>query len=228
MNADAIRRTSRPYPWSAALWTIVCLLVATSASLLFVIANGAYFALVEGLIDPVDPMHRALLYSSWSLIVGGAIVIWRPRAFGFQVGRMTETRRLIVSVCVAAAMTTAVLLAITGPTPYSAASAWVEVVLVPFTEELVFRGVLLTVLLIALGRIQGPERAVLLAVVINGIAFGLAHLANAAVLDLAFVLPQAAFASVLGIGCAYLMAKSNSIYPAILLHAVVNGVVVAF
>jgi membrane protease YdiL (CAAX protease family) len=65
-------------------------------------------------------------------------------------------------------------------------------------------------------------------VVINGIAFGLAHLANATVLDLAFVLPQAAFASVLGMGCAYLMAKSESIYPAILLHALVNGVVVAF
>ena len=54
---------------------------------------------------------------------------------------------------------------------------------------------------------------------VDGFAFGLAHRANAAVLDVAFVLPQAAFASVLGLGCAYLMAKSNSIYLAILLHA---------
>jgi len=228
MQADTIRRVPQAYPWSAAAWTVACFFLASGASLLFVIANGAYFKLVEELIDPVDPIHRALLYSSWSLILGGAIVIWRPRAFGFELGRIAETRRLIVSVCVVAAMATAVLLAITGPTPYSAASAWVEVVLVPFTEELVFRGVLLTVLLLALGRIHGPQRAVLLAVVINGIAFGLAHLANATVLDLAFVLPQAAFASVLGMGCAYLMAKSESIYPAILLHALVNGVVVAF
>jgi membrane protease YdiL (CAAX protease family) len=228
MHADTIRRASRPYRWSAAGWTIVCFLLASSASLLFAIANGAYFELVDGLFDPVDPIHRALLFSSWSLILGGAVVMWRPRAFGFQLGRIAETRRLIVGVCVVAAMTTAVLLAITGPTPYSVASVWVEVVLVPFSEELVFRGVLLTVLLLALGRIHGADRAVLLAVVIDGIAFGLGHLANAAVLDLAFVVPQAAFASVLGMGCAYLMAKSNSIYPAILLHAVVNGVVVAF
>jgi len=227
MRADTILRTSRPFPWSAVAWTIGCFLLASSASLLFAIANGAYFDLVVGLFDPVDPIHRALLFSSWSLIIGGAIVIWRPRAFGFQFGRIVETRRLIVSVCVAAAMTTALLLAVTGPTPYSGASAWVEVVLVPFTEELVFRGVLFTALLLALGRIHEPGRAILLAIVIDGIAFGIAHLANAAALDLAFVLPQAAFASVLGMGCAYLMAKSNSIYPAILLHAVVNGVVVA-
>ena len=228
MHTDTIGKTSRPYPWSAAAWTIACFLLACSASLLFAIANGAYFELVEGLMDPVDPTHRALLFSSWSLILGGAVVIWRPRAFGFQLGRIVQTRRLIVGLCAAAAMTTALLLAITGPTPYSGAPAWVEVVLVPFTEELVFRGVLLTVLLLALGRIHGPGRAILLAVAIDGIAFGLAHLANAAVLDLTFVLPQAAFASVLGLGCAYLMAKSSSIYPAILLHALVNGVVVAF
>ena len=228
MRADTIRRTSRPYPRTAAAWTIGCFLLASGASLLFAIANAAYFELVEGLLDPVDPNYRALLFSSWSLILGGAVVIWRPRAFGFQFGRVVETRRLIVGMCVVAAMTTAVLLAITGPTPYSAASAWVEVVLVPFTEELVFRGILLTVLLLALGRIHAPDRAILLAVVIDGVAFGIAHLANAATLDLAFVLPQAVFASVLGMGCAYLMVKSNSIYPAIVLHALVNGVVVAF
>lgn len=228
MHAVTFRRASRPYRWSAAAWTIVCFLLASSASLLYAVANGAYFELVERLVDPVDPIHRALLFSSWSLIIGGSIVIWRPGAFGFQLGRIGETRRLIAGVCVGAATTTAVLLAMTGPTPYSGVSAWVEIVLVPFTEELVFRGVLLTVLLLGLGRIHGPGPAILLAVVIDGIAFGFAHLANASMLDLAFVLPQALFASVLGMGCAYLMAKSDSIYPAILLHALVNGVVVAF
>jgi hypothetical protein len=58
-------------------------------------------------------------------------------------------------------------------------------------------------------------------------ARGVADVANASVLDLGFVLSQVAFASVLGGGCAYLMAKSRSIYPAMFLHALVNGVVVA-
>ncbi|HEX5825015.1 MAG TPA: CPBP family glutamic-type intramembrane protease [Candidatus Limnocylindrales bacterium] len=61
----------------------------------------------------------------------------------------------------------------------------------------------------------------------DGIAFGLGHLANATSLAIGFVLGQAAFASVLGMACAYLMAKTRSVYPAMLLHAVVNAVVVA-
>lgn len=37
---------------------------------------------------------------------------------------------------------------------------------------------------------------------------------------------QVAFASVVGLGCAGLMARTRSGYPAMLLHAVVNAVVV--
>ena len=57
-------------------------------------------------------------------------------------------------------------------------------------------------------------------------AFGLAHMANAAALELGFVLSQATFASVVGVACAYLMARTRSVYPAMVLHALVNGVVV--
>jgi membrane protease YdiL (CAAX protease family) len=65
-----------------------------------------------------------------------------------------------------------------------------------------------------------------LAVIFDGIAFGLAHMANATDLELRFVLSQATFASFLGVGCAYLVVRTKSVYPAMLLHALVNGVVV--
>lgn len=120
------------------------------------------------------------------------------------------------------------LLALTGTTPSSEASLFVEAALVPFTEELLFRGVLLTVLLLVLGRLHGPGVAVALAVSFDGIAFGLAHAANATSLALGFVLPQVVFASGLGLLCAYLMAKTKSVYPAMFLHGIVNAVVVAF
>ena len=78
--------------------------------------------------------------------------------------------------------------------PYSDASLFVESVLVPVTEELVFRGVLLSILL---GRVRaglpGPGFAVPLAIAVDGLAFGVAHLANAGrPIDIGFVAPQAA------------------------------------
>jgi membrane protease YdiL (CAAX protease family) len=227
IRADTIRTKSLPYSWSSAILTIGCFVLAVGSSLLFAIANSAYFEAVEGLIHPSGSIHRALLFSSWPLLVGGIVVVWNPRAFGFRLGRIARNRRLIAGMSVVAVLTTALLLRITGPTPYSEASLLVETVVVPITEELVFRGVLLTVLLAALGRLHGPDRAIRLAVAIDGVAFGLAHVANASVLDLGFVLSQAAYASVLGVGCAYLMTKCRSIYPAMFLHALVNGVVVA-
>jgi membrane protease YdiL (CAAX protease family) len=41
-----------------------------------------------------------------------------------------------------------------------------------------------------------------------------------------FVIGQVAFASVLGVACAFLMTRTRSVYPAMLLHGVVNAVVV--
>jgi membrane protease YdiL (CAAX protease family) len=121
---------------------------------------------------------------------------------------------------------TAVVLSMVDSTPYSNASAVVETVVVPVTEELVFRAVLLTALLALFSRLTTAHRAALLAVVVNGLTFGVAHLANAQALAASFVIGQAVFASVLGIACATLMANTRSVYPAMLLHAAVNAVVV--
>jgi membrane protease YdiL (CAAX protease family) len=121
---------------------------------------------------------------------------------------------------------TIIVLRVFGSTPYSDASLFVETVVVPLTEELVFRAVLLTALLAVLVRFHDRGVAVVLAIAIDGAAFGVAHLANATSIDGPFVLGQAVFAAVLGIGCASLMAKTRSVVPAVLLHAVVNAIVV--
>ena len=78
-----------------------------------------------------------------------------------------------------------------------------------------------------LARLHDPGTAAVLAVVFNGVAFGLAHLANASSIDLSFVAPQVAFAIALGTACAALAVRTRSVYPAMVLHAAVNGVVVA-
>jgi membrane protease YdiL (CAAX protease family) len=206
--------------------TFGCLVLACGASLLIAVSNAAYFELLQRFVRVDTAIPRALLFSSWLLLVGGAVVVWRPRTFGLQFGDIGRHRRLITGVAAAAVAVTAVVIAVSGPTPYSDASLLVECVVVPVTEELVFRGVLLTALVVVLGRLHPRRAAALLAVLFDGIAFGLAHLANATEPEFGFVLSQATFASFLGVGCAYLVVRTRSVYPAMFLHALVNGVVV--
>jgi membrane protease YdiL (CAAX protease family) len=201
--------------------------LACAAVLVVAFANAHYFELVNGVIRARETVARGVVFSSWLLLVGAPLAIWRPAAFGFRRGGSAQHWRLIVGTVGVAAVATWALLAVSRSTPYSGASLVIECVVVPFTEELVFRGVLLTVLLVVLSRIHGQRAAAALAIVFDGLAFGLGHLANATVLDVGFVLRQVAFASGLGMACAFLMVRSRSVYPAMLLHAVVNGVVVA-
>ena len=116
--------------------TLLALVAAVAASLVVAVANQAWFDLVNGVVGARETVARGLLFSSWPLLLGGAVVVWRPRAFGFQAG---ETRRhvgLVAGVVGAGAAITALLLTVAGPTPYSDASPFIEAVVVPFTEEL--------------------------------------------------------------------------------------------
>lgn len=206
--------------------TLLTFVVAAGVSVAVALANTPYFDVVNGFVGARDTVARGVLFSSWLLLLGGPIVGRDPGAYGFRLGDMRQQWRTVAAVVGIGVIVTAFLVTITGRTPYSDASLFIETVDVPFTEELLFRGVLLTVLLIVLARLHDARTAVVLAVVFDGVAFGLAHLANAGSVELGFVLSQATFASVLGVGCAYLMVRTRSVYPAMLLHAAVNAVVV--
>lgn len=219
----AIRPADR---WIRAVLTLGCLALAAAVAGLIAIVNQPYFDLVNGWVGARETLPRALVFSSWLGLVGGGIVIWRPGSFGFRLGDVRSHGRLVGGTIVLAMALTAVILRVTGSNPYSAASFVVETVIVPLTEELVFRAVLLTALLALLVRLHDEQTAAVLAIAGNGIAFGLAHLANAATLEAGFVVAQATFASILGMGCAFLMVRTRSVYPAIALHAAVNAVVV--
>jgi membrane protease YdiL (CAAX protease family) len=97
---------------------------------------------------------------------------------------------------------------------------------VPVTEELLFRAAFLTILVAVLVRIRPGASPTDSAITINGLAFGLAHGANATSLAATFVLGQVVFATALGMVCAGLMLRTRSVLPAIALHGVVNAVVV--
>lgn len=217
----------RGHSWTRdAVYGLAVGIAAVLGSLAIAWLNAPYFELVNGFTQATDEVPRAIFFSSWLVLVGGIVVIWDPPAFGFRLGDMAAHWRLVAGTLAVAAPLTWAVLTLFGTTPYGDRSLFVEAVLVPVTEELVFRGVLLTVLLWALGSVFRTQRAALYAILVNGLAFGIAHSANAASLDLGFVLPQVAFATVLGTACAWLMFRTRSVYPAMLLHGVVNAVVV--
>jgi membrane protease YdiL (CAAX protease family) len=227
--ADAVRTSSRTTSspaWDGRLLAAGALAATVVGCLGFALLNGAWFDVANGIVGLRDPIARAALFSAFPLVVGIAVVIRDPASFGLRIGDVGRHWRLIVGLTAAACAATAGLLALIGGTPYSDAALLVESGFVPVTEELIFRSVLLTALLAASAKFAAPGWIVTTAVVINGIGFGAGHLANAGSIDPVFAVGQAVFAAALGMACALLMVRTRSVYPAMLLHAAVNAVVV--
>ncbi len=213
----------------AAGLTLLVLIGAVAVSLAVALTNQPWFELMNRWFRFEDPILRGALYSSWLVLVAAPFIVRRPSEFGLRFGEVAHHWHLCAVVTLGAMAITAIVLTLVSATPYNDASAMNEVVIVPFSEELVFRGVILTALLAILGRIHAPSTAVVSAVVVNAVVFGAAHGTNLLFHPASFVIPQMVFATVvMGIPAAYLVVKTRSIYPAMLLHGAINAVVVAF
>jgi membrane protease YdiL (CAAX protease family) len=209
-------------------WTAAAAVAAVAFTMAIALTNQPYFELVNGWVRADEPVARGAVYSSYLLLIGLAVVVWRPGAFCLGVGETFARWRLVGGSTVGMAALTMVVLTVVSGTPYANARWENEVVIVPLTEELVFRGVLFSALLAAMRRLHPPATAAALAIGTNAIAFALGHATNLFWLPGSFVLPQVAYAGVIGVVAAFVMLRTRSVYPAMLVHAAVNAVVVAF
>jgi membrane protease YdiL (CAAX protease family) len=216
----------RERPWPAWPTTAAALLVATILSAFVGLTAQPVYDAIRTVLGVTNEVLGGLLFASYLLLLGGVVVMWRPKSFGVQFGSAMKEWRAIGAVIAGFVSVVAFVLSQMPTTPYSGSDWIFEVIAVPVSEELFFRGVLITGLVWLLGRAHSRRRATSLAVMIGGLAFGLAHLSNLAIAPASFVVPQALFAVILGIGAGYLRVVTESIYPAILLHAAVNLVVV--
>jgi membrane protease YdiL (CAAX protease family) len=211
-------------------WTVVAtigvVIGAIVAAALFAWTNSRYAAWITGVIDGDSQLVDGLLFSAFPLVLALGVALWQPRLFGLQLGDSLIRWRRVLGVTVALSALAAIALSQMTSNPFSGADLVIEGIAVPISEELLFRGVLFTLVLLALTRLHHAGRATLLAVLISGVAFGLAHLNNLGSYDTIFVLLQATYATVLGLAAGYLRAGTRSVYPAIVLHAVVNLVAV--
>jgi membrane protease YdiL (CAAX protease family) len=184
------------------------------------VGDSTWLATVWGIVSRLHVFIPALV-----------LVLWRPRLFGFQIGKTRQHWRLVVVLLLVNCGVIAGYLLLTGGgTPYSS-NQWLvtEVFTVPVVEETVWRGVVFTLLLLALRRVHDERSAGWWAIILSGVAFGLMHGLNALTgAPLAFVAPQVLNATIWGLVYGYARYKTDSVYPPMLLHGAMNLIVVLF
>jgi membrane protease YdiL (CAAX protease family) len=199
-------------------------------ALLFVAADQAYFRFADSMFPGVGT--SAALASLWGIVSRLHILIplvavsfWRPGLLGLRVGSAARHWRMLSLMLLANVSVVAAFILLTGSTPFSG-DQWLltETVTVPVIEELLWRGLVLGLVLQLLKHRRGGTR---IAVWSTGIAFGVLHLANALTgVPLAFAAIQATSAVAWGVMYGYARTSTDSVYPAIGLHAAMNAVVV--
>lgn len=232
MNTTPAVTADRRAKWMPA--TLGILLALLVFCILFGLVDQAYIRFIDARFPAVgDSAALATLYGLVSrahlILPLLALALWRPRRLGFQMGQTRRYWRMLLVMLVANCGIVAGYLLLSGSTtPYSG-NQWLftEVVTVPLVEETMWRGAVFAALLLAFRRIYPDGRALTWAVWSSGIAFGLLHGGNALVgVPLAFVAVQVLNATVWGVVYGYARARTDSLYPPILLHAAMNLVVV--
>jgi membrane protease YdiL (CAAX protease family) len=204
------------WPAYAAILGAACLVA------LFLAFSGDPIARVLTGWFPSDNRElQSALFSVYYLGVGVLTTIWWPRRFGWQTGTIRAHWRLLAGLGVGLSLASISFILAAGPIPFHD-FPWSQFTLAPLTEEAVFRGLLFTGILYLLRRAQAGPRAPGLAIAFSAIAFGLAHSANYLYYPAGFVTFQIAEATLLGALLAYTRVKTDSLYPAIGLHALVN------
>ena len=217
------------------LSTLMIILALAAFCALFVFADQSYNRFINQHFPSVgESTTLANVYGLVSrlhlLIPAALLVLWRPRFYGFKVGKISQNWKLILLLLVVNCAVIGAYLWLSGGTPYSG-NQWLltEVVTVPVIEETIWRGLVFAVLYAALKKSRPDPSALRWTVVLSGIAFGLLHAANIlAGVPLQFVILQTLNAVVWGLVYGFARARTESIYPPMLLHAAMNLVVVLF
>jgi membrane protease YdiL (CAAX protease family) len=207
---------------SPAAATAAIFALAVIGTLAFAAANSAWADWVHAQLGSDSAVVNGLAFSAFPLGIALIIAATNRRGFGLQLGTTLDRWRLVLLLTLGMSALAAGALLLIGSNPFRGADPIVQVVGVPLSEEMLFRGVLFTLVLGGLSRIHPSGRALWLAAVISGVAFGIGHLNNLGSYDATFVLAQAAFASVLGMAAGWLRASTSSVVGPIVMHAAVN------
>ncbi len=229
-NSSAIR-PPKPTIHLALPGLIVVLLTLAFAALV-VISDQVWLPWMQKVFPNAAPNLWGLVSRGHMLLLGIVfIIVWRnPPLFGFQIGKTFQSWKLILILLALNCGIVGGYLALSGGTPYSG-NEWLltETVWVPLVEETVWRGVVFTMLLIGLQKYYSKKTSTTLAIWIGGVVFGLLHGNNIFYgVPPAFVTIQVLNAVVWGVVYSFARARTESIYPPMLLHSAMNLMVIFF
>jgi len=149
-------------------------------------------------------------------------VMWMPKFFGYQVGTISKHWKMLLGMTIFFFGAPLLYRLIMGETPFGANTWFFEGVVVPLAEEGLMRGILFSLLLWGFRGLYKESTAGWLTLIFSTLIFATAHLNNIGVYPRGFILFQVGFSTIIGLSFGYTRLKTDSIYPAIILHALFN------
>lgn len=187
-----------------------------------IVGNNLVAAALAARYPDAGPYLDDIFSDAVILFVALMPALWAPRFFGYQVGRIAEHTRLLLAMAVFFVAAPLLYRVTVGETPFGANTWFFEGVVVPLAEEGLVRGVLFSMLLWGFGRLYEASVANAMAIVCSALLFATAHLNNLGSYPASFVWYQVGYSVVVGLAFGYARSKTQSIYPAIALHALFN------
>jgi membrane protease YdiL (CAAX protease family) len=209
-RAEASTSWRVPHPVAT---VVLALVVTVVASFLFSRATGLLGQVVDA---PVG---------AFTLAAGVLLTAASPTRFGWAWHDTGRHWRAVLAALGAVIAVVAAYRVLGHVTPYEPSVA--EFLLVPPGEEVLFRGFVVTVLLVLFRRSMTPSDTALWAVIVAAVGFGVGHLGNFGYVPTVFVVFQVAVAVALGIVAGWLRVRTASLIAPVLVHAAVNVVAVA-
>jgi membrane protease YdiL (CAAX protease family) len=184
--------------------------------------NNAVHLQLASQFPQMHPFVNDLLSDAVLLLIAWIPILAAPRFFGAQPGTISRHWKLISGLAIFLVGAPLLYRLLMGETPFGANTWFFEGVVVPVAEEGFFRGIVLSILLWAFASLYRAGTASTLALIFSSLIFAAAHLNNLGHYPTSFILFQVGFSTVLGLLLGYTRVKTDSIYPAILLHALFN------
>jgi len=156
------------------------------------------------------------------LVVAFMPIIWAPKFFGYQFGTISNHWKLLFGLTIFLVGAPLLYRLIMGEIPFGANTWFFEGVVVPFAEEGLMRGILVSMFLWGFGKLYAESTANWLTIIFSTLIFATAHLNNLGHYPTGFILFQVGFSTILSFAFGYARVKTQSIYPAIVLHALFN------
>jgi len=183
--------------------------------------NPVRFALAERFSDVHIFVYDILSDAVW-LFVALIVAAWNPRFFGYQFGEINKHKKMLALLAAFFVLTPIIYRLSAGNTPFSTNTWFFEGIVVPVAEEGFFRGIILSMMLNGFSKIYSLRKTEIIAIIISALSFAVLHLANIGSYPTQFVIFQVCYSIIFGLLFGYSRVKTRSIYPAIVLHALLN------